>query len=110
MVQSRERLCFAGEAGQAFAIAREDLRQHLDRDVAIELRIAGAIHLSHAARAQRSDDFVRTETGARRQDHAPERIIAGLGTRLPCSGESPEAIEKSFRTSCATTRACSLSG
>ena len=46
-----ERLRFAREPREPFGIAGERVGQDLDRDVAIELRIARAIHLAHAAGA-----------------------------------------------------------
>ena len=49
MIQRGERLRFALEARQAVGVGRERLGQDLDRDVAIELRVARAIDLAHAA-------------------------------------------------------------
>ena len=43
--------------------------EHFDRDLAIEPRIPGPVHLAHAAGAEQRDDFVRTETGTGRQRH-----------------------------------------
>ena len=68
MVQRGEHLGFALEARQAFGIERELLRQNLDRDVAIQLRVARAIHLAHAARADLGDDFIRARDECRAQD------------------------------------------
>ena len=48
MVQGGERLRLAREPREPLGIAREELGQHLDGDVAIELRVARAIHLAHA--------------------------------------------------------------
>ena len=45
------------------------LGQYLDRDVATEPRVAGTIHLAHAARAERRDDLVGAEANARGQGH-----------------------------------------
>ena len=39
-------------------------RQHLDRDGAIEPRVARFVDLAHAARAEGGEDFIRTESGA----------------------------------------------
>ncbi len=39
----------------------EVLRQHLDRHIPVELRIPSPIHLAHAARTERFEDFVMTE-------------------------------------------------
>ena len=38
-------------------------RQHLDRDVAPQARVPGAINLAHASRAYRREDLVRPEAG-----------------------------------------------
>ena len=46
------------------ADATEVLGQHLDRDVAAEAGVAGAVHLAHAAGAERTTDLVGAETGA----------------------------------------------
>ena len=45
-------------------IAGERVGQDLQRDVAIELRVAGPIHLPHAAFADLRGDFVDAEAGA----------------------------------------------
>ena len=48
------------------------------RDVATQLRIARAIHLAHAARADRLDDFIRPEPRAGRDRHRHPRGSIGL--------------------------------
>jgi hypothetical protein len=55
------------EAGEMIRIAREGVREHLDRDVPPEPRVARAIDLAHAAGAERREDFVGTESGSRRE-------------------------------------------
>ena len=47
-----EHLCLATEAGQPIRIVGDGRQQDFDRDVAIQLRIARAIHLAHAADAE----------------------------------------------------------
>jgi len=64
VVQRRKRLRFAREAGETFVVEGEKLRENLDRDVAIQLRVARAIDLAHAAGAERCHDFIRPESGA----------------------------------------------
>jgi hypothetical protein len=49
------------ETAPPLAIAGDVGGQHLERDVALQFRIRGAIHLAHAARAKRAHDLVRTE-------------------------------------------------
>ena len=67
MVQRRQRLRFTTETRQPVGIVREQRRQHLDRDVAIEACIAGAKHFAHPARTKRADDLVRAEPTALRE-------------------------------------------
>ena len=69
MVQRGEHLCLALEAGQPIRVPRERERQHLERDVPVETRVAGTVDLAHATRPQRRDDLVGTETGTRGQRH-----------------------------------------
>ena len=64
-----ERLRFALEASEAFAVAGTRLGQHFDRDIAIALGIPRAVDLSHAPCAEESDDFVGTETTAGGEAH-----------------------------------------
>ena len=58
MIQRREELRFALEAGQPIGIAGEEVGQDLERDVAPEPRVAGAKDLSHATGAKRGDDLI----------------------------------------------------
>jgi hypothetical protein len=53
-------------------------RQQFDRNQAVQSRVAGAVDLAHAARAQRSEDFVRTESsaGSKRHDVARDEHVA----------------------------------
>src|SRR5258705_5849025 len=59
MIEGRERLRFAREACQAIGIAGEGVRKDLERDVAIQLRVAGAIDLAHPARAEGRENLIR---------------------------------------------------
>ena len=64
MIKRGQDLGFAAEPGEPFGVAREKRGQHLDRDVAIQLRVACSIHLAQAAGAERRNDLVRTKTCA----------------------------------------------
>ena len=64
VVQGGQRPGFALEPRHAIRIVHEVRRQNLQRDLAPELCVARAIHLTHAARAERREDFVRTDTDA----------------------------------------------
>ena len=81
MIQRGEDLRFALEAGEAIGIAGEGIRQNLERDVAIQLRIARAIHLAHAAGAKGREDFVRAEAGAWSEGQRLVDYIGGTTAR-----------------------------
>ena len=51
-------MCFTLEAGHAIGVECEEFRQDLDRDVAIQLGVASAIHLAHPANPQRGQNLV----------------------------------------------------
>jgi rhodanese-related sulfurtransferase len=70
MIQGREALRFARERRKAVRLVRERVRQDLERDIASELRIAGAIHLPHSPFADRGDDVVDAEAHTGGQEHA----------------------------------------
>ena len=53
------------KTAQPVGVQRKRLRQHLDRNFTLETGVAGAIHLAHASRAQRRDNFIGTESRAR---------------------------------------------
>src|SRR4029078_9371951 len=64
MVQRCEDLRLPLEAGEAIRIVGEGIGEDFQRDVAIQLCVAGAIHLAHAARTEGGEDFVRAEMSA----------------------------------------------
>ena len=70
VVEGREDLCLALEAGEAVGVGGECLGQELESHVAAELRVGGAVNLAHPARAERRDDLVRAEAGAGGERHA----------------------------------------
>ena len=70
MIECREYLRFPSEPGEAVGIVDEALRQDLQRDVASELCVLGAIDLAHPARAEGRQDFVSTEPRAGRERHS----------------------------------------
>ena len=69
VVERSQRLRLAREPASRSAIVANRLGQDLDRDVAIELRVARAIHLAHAAGPERPEDFVLTEARPDRERH-----------------------------------------
>ena len=70
MVESGERLRLAPEALEPLRARGHLGRQHLERDVAAELRVGGAVHLAHPAGAERGGDAVVGEGPADREAHS----------------------------------------
>ena len=67
MVQRRDALGLPFKPFAKLRIERQHRRQHLDRDGALEPGVARFVDLAHAARADRLNDFVRTELRAGRE-------------------------------------------
>src|SRR5687767_14036062 len=88
MRERRDGAGLALESGDGLVIVRVILRQDLHRDVAAEARIAGAVHLSHAALAEQRDHFVGTD-GRTRGEHAAQ--LYG-GSRLEVRGKNSEVF------------------
>src|SRR5260221_4180799 len=57
------------EAAQGRGIAGEARGQNLDGDLAPDARVARAVDLAHAARAEESENFVGAEAGIRGERH-----------------------------------------
>jgi hypothetical protein len=69
MMQRGQKLRFAAESGEPRRVRGERARQHLDRDVAVELRVPRAVDLAHSTLAEGSEDLVGAEAGTHRQSH-----------------------------------------
>ena len=57
------------EATQPAGVRRERVGDQLDRDLAPEPWIAGAVHLAHATRTQPADDLIGADARSRRKCH-----------------------------------------
>jgi hypothetical protein len=69
MIQRRQHLRFAMKAREPIGVGCKCGRQNLQRDVTIELRIARAVDLTHAACTNGGDDFVWSEATAGTERH-----------------------------------------
>ena len=69
VVQDCGRAGFLLEAAQPNGIAGPERRQHLDRDIAVEPRIARPVDVAHASGAEGGEDLVRTETASGHNTH-----------------------------------------
>jgi hypothetical protein len=63
---------FLFESPRPVGVARNGCAQHFDRDLALKLRIAGAIDVAHAASAQRAENLEPTESVTHRDAHGCE--------------------------------------
>jgi hypothetical protein len=76
VVERGERLCFALEAREPVVLracagrlrtsrgvgtGRQGIRQDLQRDVAVEFRVAGTVDLAHSTRTEGRADLIRSE-------------------------------------------------
>ena len=75
MVEASESSGLSAES--LLAIVGKRVGQHLQRNVPVQLRISGAIHLPHAAFADLGGDRVGTELGADLEGHRLADFRAG---------------------------------
>ena len=76
MVEGRGRPRFLLESAEAPGIGARFRQKHFDRHVASEPRIVRAVHLAHAAVAQRRSDFINADEGPGCESHriSPKRL------------------------------------
>ena len=83
MIQRRERFGFARESRQAVSVMREGVGQDLDRDIPIQLDVASAKDLAHAALADLRGDVVDAKTCAEGETQTTGSIAVSVArTRL----------------------------
>ena len=72
MIQCRKRLRLAVESGKPLGVVRERFGNDLDRHHTVELRVACAIDLAHAAGTKRRDDLIgpQPSTGRESQERS----------------------------------------
>ena len=71
-------------------IVGEEVREDFEGYIPAELRIVGAVHLSHAALADLGGDFVDAEAGAWAEGHGwKSKVYNALRRGLPIEGSSP---------------------
>jgi len=79
MIQSCGRLCLLLKAPQPVGVSRHKGWKDLNRHVALQDRVAGAIHLAHPTRAQQAQNFVPINVRACGQCHLRRIIPARRG-------------------------------
>ena len=87
MIQRGQELRLALEAREAIGIGGEQVGEDLDRDVAIQFPVAGAIHLPHPALAKLGENVIRPNGGSNIEGHSAS----------PQGGEPPSQWRNKFR-------------
>ena len=88
VVERREHFGFALESREALWIARDVWRKDLERDFALQLRIAGAVHLAHSTSAEHAGDLKRADACAGGERHAGAIVVH---SPRYLAGQFPEA-------------------
>src|SRR5947207_10150089 len=70
MIEARHRASLSLESLTDLGVIRQMGRQNFDRNGPIKACVFRAVHLAHPARAERCEDFVWAEPGARGKSHA----------------------------------------
>src|SRR5262249_9790259 len=71
MVERGQHLRFAPEPRESIRIGRDRRGEHLQRDVASELAVAGSIDFAHSTCADDGQNLVRAQMGAGLKRHPP---------------------------------------
>ena len=82
MIQGRHGTRFLLESPAPVGVGGERFRQHLESDVAVQPCVPSAVDVAHPTRAEARDDFVGSETCARRQRHVPGLCFARAWQRV----------------------------
>lgn len=69
VVQGGEGFGLAFQPRHAVRVVGKAVRQHLDRDLAVQSRVACAKHLPHPSRAQRRENLVRADLRPNGEGH-----------------------------------------
>ncbi len=88
MVERGEDFGFALESGEPFRVKGDVRRQHLDRHLALQLRVRRPIYLSHSAHADLGSDLIGAEPSAGSQGQVADytgREASGRRSLL-CNG------------------------
>jgi hypothetical protein len=89
VVERSQYFGFALKPGQSFGVRGKRVRQDLDGDLALQVRVGGLVHLTHATDANSGGDFIRTETGARGQRHCRAILVEASPTTKGYPWTSP---------------------
>ena len=69
MIDRRDRTGLAPEAIEHLVTRGQFGGQHLDRDIAIEARVVGSVHLAHSPLPDRIEDSIDAEVATGRENH-----------------------------------------
>ena len=104
MIERGQHPSLSLEPAAAFGVASDRIRQHLDREIALEPMIASTVDFPHCAGAERRNDLVRANPRTGRNGHVSVRgTLACLsGETVPISASIPFGVRpgatSGFRT------------
>ena len=82
------------EPGETLGVIGDQVWQDLDRDVAIQLRIARAVNLAHPAGPESGEDLVRAEAVTRPQGQAKSRRRNDSQSGSPNPATTPQTCSR----------------
>lgn len=94
MIQGCEYFRFALEPGEAFTVASDRCRQHLDGDLPFQVRVGRSIHFAHPACPEQCEDLVGAEArvGVQRQGRQTGWILARAGQETRMSDQQSRSV------------------
>ena len=77
MIERSDDLCFAPKSSESIRIRRHRCGEHLDRHLALQVRVGRTVDLSHAADTNLCSDFVDAESssGCESQRGLPDYMV-----------------------------------
>ena len=108
MIEGRKELRFPAEPCEAIGIVGDGGQQDLDRDVAIQRRVAGAIDLAHPARADARRDLVHANAltlEALSRATVSSNSTAGVSRKLVARACDASNVSTSWRSASSPSHA-----
>ena len=91
VIQRGEHFGLALQAREPVRVRHERFRQHLERDIALQVRVGGPVDLAHAPHADQRGDFVLAEARPRGQRHR-EPNLRQSGRAVDCCSRRRPAV------------------
>jgi hypothetical protein len=83
MIEPGKHFGFTLEARELVDVRCHGLRENLDGDGPLQVRVGGPIDLTHTTHAELGTNLVRAESGARDQRHSQESMLRDYSRVTP---------------------------